>query len=97
MPLFILTPTRALIENNYQYGMRLNGAANVSVSDTTIRNHTEKNIGTTAAGVYAENTSVSLSDITFSGNEIDVKGVGSNTISCTNCGSPTTDPADLLP
>ena len=84
----------ALIENNFQNGIRLNGVNSFSVKNSTIRNHTEEALAQ-AAGVQAVGSTVNLEDITFSANDLDIRASGAYLVTCTNCGSPVTSPSPL--
>ena len=84
----------ALIENNFQDGIRLNSVSSFSVKNSTIRNHTEEALAQ-AAGVQAVGSDVNLENITFSGNDLDIRASGAYSVSCTNCGSPVTSPSPL--
>ncbi|MBI4121324.1 MAG: right-handed parallel beta-helix repeat-containing protein [Parcubacteria group bacterium] len=89
------TIANALIEHNLHYGMRVEDDATLQMSNTTIRNHTEGS-GDIGRGMRIRNSTATLSDITFSGNDTDIEGSGTNVISCTNCGTPVTEPPGLL-
>ena len=87
----------AIIENNYQNGIRLASTVDLfSIKNTTIRNHTQKT-SDVAAGIRVIGTDGSLENMTFSGNEIDIKASSGYSIDMSgcNCGSPSTDPNPL--
>jgi len=89
------TLATALFDNNYQYGVHVKNGGALVVSDTTFGNHTS---GKTAnyAAVFANDSTISLSDITFSNNDnLDIRAAGAYSVSCTNCGTPVTDPDPL--
>ena len=87
--------SNALFTNNYQSGLNLDGVSSLAVSETTFQNHTEENVGT-ASAIYTLNSTSTLSHLVFSGNQKDAIGSGTNSLTCTNCGSPDTSPADLF-
>ena len=87
----------ALIENNYQNGIRLASSVDFfSIKNTTVRNHTLKT-SEVAAGIRVIGTDGTLENMTFSGNEKDIKASSGYSIDMTNCncGTPTTDPNPL--
>ncbi len=88
------TIANALFEDNYQYGVYVNDGGALIVSDTTFRNHTLGKILSKVAAVFAYDSTVSLSDIIFSGNtNLDIRALGGYSVSCTNCISTDTPPA----
>ncbi|OGZ10061.1 MAG: hypothetical protein A3D67_04050 [Candidatus Lloydbacteria bacterium RIFCSPHIGHO2_02_FULL_51_22] len=89
------TIANALFDSNYQYGVHVTGGGTLTVSNTTFQNHTN---GKTAdyAAVYSGASLIGLSDIMFTNNtKWDIRGAGAYTISCTNCGTPVTNPDPL--
>ncbi|MDO8620038.1 MAG: hypothetical protein Q7R64_01665 [bacterium] len=87
--------SNALFANNYQSGLNLDGVSSLTLSDVAFQNHTEKNMGT-ASAIYARSSTSTLSNITFTGNGRDGIGLGLNSLSCANCGSPITTPANFF-
>jgi len=90
------TITNALFDNNYQFGIRLQNSTKLTVSDTTFKNHTEQKVAP-ATAVWLTDSSIELQDIIFESNDLDIHSFSASTVSCLNCGTPTTDPAGLLP
>lgn len=90
------TIANALFDNNYQYGIRLEGGTNLIVNNTTFRNHTEQKVASSTA-VWLFDSSIELQDIIFENNDLDIGAYGASTVSCLNCGTPTTNPIGLLP
>lgn len=84
----------ALIEKNFQNGIRLNSVNSFSVKNSTIRNHTEEGLAQ-AAGVQAIDSTINMDSITFSANDLDIRASGAYFVTCTNCGSPVTSPNPL--
>ena len=87
----------ALIEKNYQHGIRLSSSVDLfSIKNTTVRDHTQK-ISGTAVGIRIVGTDGVLENMTFSGNEVDIKASSGYSVdmSACNCGSPSTDPNPL--
>ncbi|GEM_PF-1134298 len=87
--------SNALFFNNYQSGLNLDSVSSLAVSNVTFQNHTEENAGT-ATALYVRSSTSTLSNINFSGNQRDGTGLGINAITCTNCGSPNTTPANIF-
>ena len=89
--------SNALFSNNYQSGLNLDAVSALSLSNVTFQNHTEEN-GGTASAIYARTSTSTLSAITFSGNQLDGSGTGTNVISCTGCtpSSPNTSPSNFF-
>jgi len=85
-----------LFDNNYQFGIRLQNSTKLTVSDTTFKNHTEQKVAP-ATAVWLTDSSIELQDIIFESNDLDIHSFSASTVSCLNCGTPTTDPAGLLP
>ncbi|HEY4510841.1 MAG TPA: hypothetical protein VJG29_00535, partial [Candidatus Paceibacterota bacterium] len=87
----------ALFDSNYQSGLNLESVSSLTVSDSTFENHTEKTVGS-ATALYASGSTASFSNITFSSNEKDGVGSGTNTLTCTSCtpASLNTTPAGLF-
>ena len=87
----------ALFDYNYQSGLNLDSVSSLGVSNTTFKNHTEENAGA-ASAVYALNSAATFSNITFSGNQRDGTGSGTNALTCSSCApsTPNTSPADLF-
>ncbi len=87
----------AVIENNFQNGIRFAPTANLfSVKNTTIRNHTQK-VTDNAAGLRVVGADGTLENMTFSGNEKDIAASSGYSIDLTNCncGGIITDPDPL--
>ncbi len=89
------TISHALFDSNYQSGLNLADVFGLTVSDVAFQNHTQHNAGN-ASGIYAANSTTTLSNITWSGNEYDARGTGTNALTCTNCGSPNASPSNLF-
>ena len=87
--------SNALFSNNYQSGLNINTVSAFSVSSAAFEDHTAEYTDD-STGIYTVNSTATFSDLTFSGNNRDGVGSGTNTLTCTNCGSPNTSPADLL-
>ena len=87
----------ALFEYNYQSGLNLDSVSSLFVSDTTFQNHTEENSGA-ASAVYSLSSTATFSNITFSGNQRDGTGSGTNALTCSSCtpSSLNTSPAGLF-
>ena len=92
------TIAHALIENNFQYGVRITDGALVSVATSTLKNNTEWSVNTgISSAFYVSDSTLSLKNMTFSGNTLDVKTVGSAySVLCDNCSSLSTDPSGLF-
>jgi len=80
----------ALIENNYQYGIRIIDDGILDMIDSTIKDHVEQK-NSNAVGIKINSSIVSLENIIFSNNKFDIGIAGSSTISCVNCGEYTTE------
>ena len=87
--------SRVLFEKNYQSGLALKDVTALTVSNSTFSDHIEKR-DSPATGLFSSNSTATLSNITWSGNEKDAKGSGTNALTCTSCGSPVTTPANLF-
>lgn len=85
----------ALFSTNYQSGLNLSGVGSLSVSTTTMENHTEESAGT-ASAIYVANSTAAFTNITFIGNQKDAVGTGTNSLTCSNCGTPVTSPSNLF-
>lgn len=86
----------ALFSTNYQSGLNLSSVGSLSISTTTMENHTDESAGS-ASAIYAANSVAAFLNMTFLGNQKDAVGTGTNVLTCTNCGSPVTSPANLFP
>lgn len=70
------------------YGVTVGGGS-LTMSGSTISN--------SSSGLSVSGATATLSNMTFSGNTLyDIVGLNSPTVTCTNCGTPTTSPANLL-
>jgi hypothetical protein len=87
----------ALFENNYQSGLNLDSVSALSLSTVAFENHTVENSGT-ATGIFALNSTATLSGISWSGNDRDATGQGTNALTCTSCtpSSPNVSPSNLF-
>jgi parallel beta-helix repeat protein len=91
------TIANALIQDNYQYGIRAFSGVSLSVSNTTIKNHTEEK-QPPAAGIILFDSDLELQNMTFDNNDLDVYALGSYSLNCLeNCSTANTDPIGLLP
>lgn len=87
--------SQALFDSNFQSGLNLENVSALSLSSVRFENHRQKQTGS-ATGIYSFTSTSTFSDLTFSGNEIDAVGVGSNALTCLNCSPATTSPAGLF-
>ena len=87
----------ALFSTNYQSGLNLSSVGSLSVSTTTMENHTEESAGS-ASAIYAANSTAVFLNVTFFGNQKDAVGTGTNALTCTSCtpATPNTSPANLF-
>ena len=84
-----------LFDRNFQSGLNLTDVAGFLIEDVIWSGHTQKRLGT-AAAIYSVLSSITMNAITFFDNESDGIGIGTNTITCTACGSPVTTPVNLF-
>ncbi len=74
--------------DSLSYGVTVGGGA-LTMSGSTISNN--------SYGISVSGATATLSTMTFSANTYyDITGSNSPTVTCTNCGTPTTSPANLL-
>jgi len=65
------TIRNALIEKNYQYGIRLSDGARLTIGNSTLKDHTEKKTGT-ATALKVFDSILTLENIIFNNNELDI-------------------------
>ncbi len=89
--------SHALFEQNLGSGISLVSTFAFSLSDSVVQNQTLGQLRLPGGtGIYAQSSTASFSDLTFSGNSVDARGSGTNALTCANCGSPQTSPANLF-
>lgn len=82
----------ALIEYNKGLGIKVDDG-DILMKNTTLNGHT--NGSGDGAGLRLFDSDATLEGIIFSNNDIDIHADDSS-VTCTNCGTPTTTPSDLL-
>ena len=92
------TMSNALIRDNMQQGIRVTGGTPLTMSNTTISNHTVKIAGVAYGLDVVSPSSVVMNSVAFQNNEKDILGEGAVVVTCAdaNCGTPTSDPAGLM-
>lgn len=84
----------ALIEKNLQYGIRLADGARITLTDSTLKDHTERKTDK-ASAVRLMSSHAELENIIFGNNELDISAIGAYSLLCANCGTPKTEPDPL--
>jgi hypothetical protein len=87
----------AFFDQNGHIGLSLSSVSNFLLSGSTLKSHTKsQGGGANGTAIYSTGSTANFSDITFSSNTTDVRTSGTNTLTCTNCGTPVTSPANLF-
>lgn len=92
------TITNAIFQNNYQYGIRMSNSSALALKNTIFRNHTEEKVNVATALKIFDST-VSLENITFQNNDLDISAVGSHSVTADTATidlTPSTEPVDLF-